>query len=308
MKKTLKKYFIPHAENSYQPHILRAKRAIFYSALAVAVKLIVVSFVLFLPAEVWTLPDVLSAEGKEIFRLTNELRSARGLKLVARVVPLDNSAAAKADDMARQDYFSHTSPDSHTLSYFLSQAGYHYRAAGENLAVGFADAESVFKAWQDSPAHFANLIDTDFSEFGIGLEGGAYRGQPAVYIVQHFGDPGRAVARKTQIPNSKFQSEKVSNVNAIAMVKAEKIEAGNDIAPLIKIGSPTPMERYLRAKRTLQPITSLFDVSRGVYFGLLIFFSIALALNILIEFRRQHPHVIANTLGLIALLALMIKL
>jgi len=57
MKRALKKYFIPHEENNYHPHILHTKRAVFYGAVSLVLKMVVVLFVLALPARVFVLPD-----------------------------------------------------------------------------------------------------------------------------------------------------------------------------------------------------------------------------------------------------------
>jgi hypothetical protein len=55
MRQALKKYFIPHADNDYHPHILHGKRAIFYSAFFVSLKIILFIFALALPSTVFVL-------------------------------------------------------------------------------------------------------------------------------------------------------------------------------------------------------------------------------------------------------------
>lgn len=70
----------------------------------------------------------------------------------------------------------------------------------------------------------------------------------------------------------------------------------------VKIVSPTPLEKYTRARDLVGIPSNLFDFSRGVYLFFIGFFSLALILSIVIEFRKQHHHVIAQTLGLIVLL------
>ncbi len=74
----------------------------------------------------------------------------------------------------------------------------------------------------------------------------------------------------------------------------------------IKIVSPTPLEKYTRAKSLPGIPEQMFNFSRGVYLFFLVFFSLALVLSIFIEIRRQHHHIIAQTLGLIVLLATLI--
>src|SRR3989338_6654776 len=123
MRKTLKKYFIPHKENNYHPHILHTKRAVFYGAFFVAMKLIVVAFALFLPLEVFLMPDVLAEEQKQIIALVNETRNKNGLPNLGEIDLLDRSSDDKATDIAVNQYFSHTGPNNHCLRYFLNNVG-----------------------------------------------------------------------------------------------------------------------------------------------------------------------------------------
>jgi len=187
MKKAFKKYFIPHAENNYHPHILHTKRAIFYSALFVVMKLIVFGFALAVPAPVFVTSDIMAIEQEKIIQLVNDLRASQNKNVLAVNTKLNISGQMKADDMAVGQYFSHTSPSGKNLAYFLKQAGYNYAVAGENLAMGFSDTEELFQAWVNSPTHYSNLVDTDFKEIGLGVEVGVYNDIPTIYIAQHFG-------------------------------------------------------------------------------------------------------------------------
>ncbi|OGH66575.1 MAG: hypothetical protein A3B90_00890 [Candidatus Magasanikbacteria bacterium RIFCSPHIGHO2_02_FULL_41_13] len=74
----------------------------------------------------------------------------------------------------------------------------------------------------------------------------------------------------------------------------------------IKVVSPSPLEKYIRAKSLPGIPEQIFNFSRGVYVFFLVFFSLALVLSIFIEIRRQHHHIIAQTLGLLVLLATLI--
>lgn len=325
MRQTLKKYFIPHAANNYHPHFLHTKRAILYSVLAIAMKAVIFLFVLLLPAEVFVLPDVLAAEAKRLGELTNKIRSVQGRAPLATSILLNKSADGRAGDLAAQNYFSHSGPNSHTLAYFLNLAGYKYQMAGENLAVGFSDAESIMAAWLASLTHYANLIDTDYSEFGIGLEVGDFQGQPAVYVAEHFGRPLavlaatelNAVASRVPKPSaspiaqttsnnvSSLSSEATSTIASVRPVAGQKIAKAEGILLAAEPGRPTPVEKYLHAKSVLFPLTSIFSVARIIYFGLLTLFIIALVINILVEIRRQHYGVIIQTIGLVVLIGVL---
>lgn len=417
MKRALKTYFIPHAENNYHPRILHTKRAIFYGAFFVVLKLVLILFVLALPARVFVLPDVLAGEQKKILTITNELRAEKGLKPLREVAKLDSSAQNKADDMAKYGYFSHISPEQKTVSDWMRENGYSYFVAGENLAMGFSLASDVVDAWIKSPTHYGNLIDSEFLEFGAGLQSGEYAGVATVFVAEHFAAPalpaGRPAAvkspakvvppvarvktKKALVVKTAASPKKVPAKPSPAVVLAEKEEAipvalapdtavynesnsrvywqeengqttlsaraeisgallsatvavgdyqielqrsGDTlfsgkltidepadnffkviVAPTIviiakdgqiikqpiewynvKVVSPSPAQTYFNAKDALTPITNIFTVSRWVYLAAIVFFALALALNIFIEIKKQHPHIILQTVGLLGLL------
>ncbi len=317
MRKTIKKYFIPHADNNYHPHILHTKRAIFYGLVFMAAKIIVVAFVLLLPVEVFVLPDVLAEEQKQIIALTNELRKENNLPALAVAPKLDVSAQNKAMDMSENSYFAHEQ-DGKTLSYWLSGANYGYQTAGENLAVGFNTAKGIVNAWKNSPTHYANLLDTEYSDVGVGLSGGVYKDKPTIFIAQHLAQP--LTIAKTPTPKKIASSPKLTlsapppettkeitipdNATSSVLAATANI-APPDVAetePIIDTSAPTPIDKYIQAKKTLSSVTNLFDISQKIYFFAIIFFGLALLVNIFVEIRKQHPHVIAQTCGLLGLL------
>jgi len=77
------------------------------------------------------------------------------------------AAAGHAEDMAVNNYFSHDALNGRTFSQRISDAGYNWSAAGENLAAGQAGISQVITAWLDSPGHCENLMSTSFTEVGV---------------------------------------------------------------------------------------------------------------------------------------------
>ncbi|WP_207907288.1 CAP domain-containing protein [Paucimonas lemoignei] len=80
---------------------------------------------------------------------------------------LSNAAAGHSADMAAKNYFSHTSLDGRTFSQRMTNAGYNWRAAGENIAAGQTTVDQVMTAWVNSPGHCANLMNQNFTEVGV---------------------------------------------------------------------------------------------------------------------------------------------
>lgn len=100
---------------------------------------------------------------------TNSQRSGGGLSGLSINSKLNAAAQAKANDMAARNYWSHNTPESNPPWFFFSQAGYDYKAAGENLAYGFDSSNSTVIAWMNSSGHRANIMNGIFTEVGFGI-------------------------------------------------------------------------------------------------------------------------------------------
>jgi uncharacterized protein YkwD len=93
------------------------------------------------------------------------------------------AAQGHAEDMKAKGYFSHTGQDGRSPFDRMRDAGYDYRAAGENIARGQGGAREVMTAWMTSPGHRANILNCDYRELGVGhVDGG-----DGPWWVQNFG-------------------------------------------------------------------------------------------------------------------------
>lgn len=135
------------------------------------------------------LADIL---GGEVIEATNSERIAQGVAPLISNTRLETAAQRKAEAMAREGYFSHVSPQGKTPWTWLREEGYEFSAAGENLAVNFFDSKDVARAWMNSVTHRANMINRTFTEVGIGVAEGPYKGRNAIFVVQFFGTPLRS--------------------------------------------------------------------------------------------------------------------
>lgn len=100
--------------------------------------------------------------------LVNQQRTQlRGTALI-HDKELSKVAQAKAQDMAKNNYFSHTSPTYGSPSQLLSTFNYKWTAYGENIAKGQLTAEEVVQDWMDSPGHRVNIINENFTHIGTG--------------------------------------------------------------------------------------------------------------------------------------------
>lgn len=186
--KSLKHLVIPSRDNDHQPHLLKREILVGLLAIAITIEGLVLSngFAFFRDTQnlASVLPGVVAS-------LTNDARTADKLPELRESVVLAKGAQLKAEDMARRGYFSHNDPDGVPPWKWFKEVGYAYEYAGENLAVNFNDSDEVVDAWLDSPTHRANILKANFTEIGIGMATGTYKGRETVFVVQFFGKPAQ---------------------------------------------------------------------------------------------------------------------
>lgn len=100
--------------------------------------------------------------------LINEKRNTAGLSKLQEDPMLSKIAQLKAEDMARNNYFDHTSP-SYGLPWEMAiELGYPTNQVGENLASGYITANETVRAWMESPGHKDNLLLKTYTVIGVG--------------------------------------------------------------------------------------------------------------------------------------------
>jgi uncharacterized protein YkwD len=187
-------HFLPTHTNGFYPHFHRSKHVGLYLVAMIALKLVEIGTLVSEPAQAAVAVGTLSEQRQEVISQTNAIRIGQGLNEVSLNASLNASAQAKAEDMATKQYFGHAGPDGRRLAYWLSTVGYSYKLAGENLATGFSSGSAAMQGWINSPTHYANIIESQYTEFGVGIASGTFEGEQTVFIVQHFGAPKVAVA------------------------------------------------------------------------------------------------------------------
>jgi uncharacterized protein YkwD len=101
---------------------------------------------------------------------------------------LTKAAAAHAADMAAHSFMGHDGSDGSTSGERVRRAGYAWRVVGENVAAGQPDAETVVKAWLDSPGHCSNIMNPLFTEMGVAFAN-APNSDLLILWAQEFGAP-----------------------------------------------------------------------------------------------------------------------
>ncbi len=342
VRRTFKKYFIPHEENDHRPHILRARSVAFVLVVALAVE-----------GVLWLGTSQLAPRSR-LFGIivantlvdeTNQSRVANGDAALAVSPLLTVAAQKKANDMVANNYFAHTSPSGLSPWYWFEQVGYGFTYAGENLAVNFSDSQDVTNAWMNSPEHRANILNADFTQIGMATATGTFEGHPAVYVVELFGTPAPA-APPAETPVA------FVNTAAAAGVKNVVVTIKTSPAPPVKVLSQTSSsnETFVAVKgaetqvvagasttatssTVTAPVLAPVGVAGGaseavlpqtnpiqsaaanpravindIYLAVIAIFALALGINIFVKIRIQHPQVIFGGMLVILVAGLLIIL
>lgn len=112
----------------------------------------------------------------EVLQRVNALRAVGavcGTTIYAAAAPLNwnslllKAASGHSADMANNNYFSHVSLDGKTMAQRISEAGYSYSAAAENIAAGDSDVQGVVGRWLNSPGHCINMMNATYRDIAV---------------------------------------------------------------------------------------------------------------------------------------------
>ena len=81
---------------------------------------------------------------------------------------LRQAARCHSFDMAKQNYFSHTSLDGRTPWQRIADAGYNGFGNAENIAAGQGSAAAVMQSWMTSDGHCNNIMNNTSTKMGVG--------------------------------------------------------------------------------------------------------------------------------------------
>jgi len=316
-KQTLKAWFIPGTENDHKPHVLRNKMLLAFAVFVLCLKLLVLGFFFYFPNSAY----FSAITGNRLVELMNQSRIENGLSPLAINNKLNESAYLKAQDILEKNYFAHTSPQGISPWYWLKQANYSYHYAGENLAIDFTDAETLYKAWLDSPSHRANILNPKYKEVGIVALTGDFNGRKTTIAVQHFGTlfekPSQVAEKPSPVPPAFAELETKSLASSRetqeepVLTPQEKEIEGNSLAVIQeKINDFEKFANDVQAKQGPKILGVLAEksdqITKDVSLFALIFIILALFLNVFIKIKVQHRGLIVNGILLIILILLLI--
>jgi uncharacterized protein YkwD len=127
--------------------------------------------------ELMPTPDNAELVRAAVLCLVNKKRAQNGDAPLALSPQLQQAAEEHCDEMITADYFEHVSPSGLTPVERIRADGYIPNknvgyVIGENLAwgtLGAATPQAIVNSWIASPGHLANMLETQYTETGIGV-------------------------------------------------------------------------------------------------------------------------------------------
>jgi hypothetical protein len=123
-----------------------------------------------------------ATEGQFISRI-NSLRASKGLRQLKVHSELTGVARRWTDRMVANGGISHN-PN------LGSQVSGSWKKLGENVGVGY-DVDGLMKAFINSPSHYRNLVDPDWTHVGVGV---SYGSDGRMYTTHNFMQLGSSSA------------------------------------------------------------------------------------------------------------------
>jgi len=133
----------------------------------------------------------------QVLTLVNQHRAAGAVcggvtKPPAAALTLDTklqcAARRHSKDMGTNNFMSHTGSNGSTPWQRITDAGYTYRRAAENVAAGYSTPAAVVAGWMASSGHCTNIMNPQLVHLGVGYfyaPASTYRH----YWTQDFGAP-----------------------------------------------------------------------------------------------------------------------
>ncbi len=312
----LKQIFIPNSENNFRPKFLESRVLIWCLLVLFILKIITVPFLIYFPKSS-LFGDISKTY---LIELLNQDRKEAGLNPLKENTVLDSAAVMKAQDMMDKDYFSHQSPAGVTPWHWFGQAGYSYKIAGENLAIGFLDSEEVNQAWLDSPSHKANLLNSNYKDVGIAILTGDFQGNETTVVVQLFGTPKLTTAalkvqtnpirndissgagEQTASPTNEKGGEETAGTSTNTSTLVSEIKS------IVQEVKPAVKEAQTKATFDLFSFLSsdYHKILQVIIYGFLGLIILALLINIFVRIDIQHIDLILKALGVLAILVLFV--
>ena len=178
---------------------------------------------------------------KEVVDLVNQSRKEEGIPPVRWDEDLARAAEQKAHDMFLKGYFSHWGPDAKKPWDWMKENGYFFEVAGENLAIHYQSAQEQHRAWMESPLHRRNILNPLFTDIGVGVVSGKWKGKETTIVVQMFGR-----RKSSSLAGSVYQqAPPLQPGKEVAAVEPPRVLASSETLSSHALSSPSLSPSFL---------------------------------------------------------------
>lgn len=190
-----------------------------------------------------------STEESQFVSLANHERTSRGLHGYTVASDLVALARKHSQEMAAKHSIYHNANLANDVS--------NWQAVGENVGMG-GSASSIHQAFMNSAPHRANILDTDFTQVGMGT---AYDDKGVLYVTQVFrkpmGSTSTAPAPKpTYAPKPKPTYHPVATAPTALRAASKPVAKPIVKAPAKKADPNAALRKRLAAARTVAASSS----------------------------------------------------
>jgi uncharacterized protein YkwD len=137
-------------------------------------------------AEAWPQTPEQRAIAEAVLEIVNAERAAAGCPPVTLNAELTAAAQAHSEDMAVNNFFSHTGSNGSDPNQRARLAGYTGRSGWENVAAGYSSPAAVMQGWINSEGHRQNILNCSLREMGLGYVFEANDSYPGPYGYRHY--------------------------------------------------------------------------------------------------------------------------
>lgn len=273
-------WFTPQRSNAHRPKVLHHKSLLF----------IIIGFLLaqFSIAAITRIaPQILGYAANippdKIIELTNQKRIQNGLPALKTNNLLNQAALSKGGYMFAKNYWAHVAPDGTQPWSFITQSGYQYIHAGENLARDFTNPESVVEAWMNSSSHKENLLNSKYQDIGVAVIDGTLEGVQTTLVVQMFGTRVGTAPTTPKIAANVSSSPKPVSTSAPTPAPTAKPSATPESTPLVAAVNQTTSSPAPQVKSLFSPY-SLTKTLTSTVISILV---VALAFDMILVWRQR---------------------
>jgi hypothetical protein len=298
--------FHPQRSNNHRPRVLHSKPLTYLSLIALGFFGLLNGALSRSPNLGYILGFASSITPSQVVELTNAERARAGLPPLTLSSKLTGAALSKGQDMFNDQYWAHVAPDGKEPWSFISENGYSYRVAGENLARDFSNSGDMMSAWMRSPTHKANIVNTRYQEIGIAVIDGVLGGHETTLVVQMFGSPqhiGAVVPKEAarvkvnedpenigEISNKEKTEETILEQEFSSfVVEADELSF---FEPAVLSGALVPQGNFV-----IPPLFSALQLTKAFFLALIIMIVLTLVYDAFIIGNRKTSRMVGKNLA-----------